>query len=74
MLPLYLLSLEIPFLFRRLFDDSLLVLDPEFVFDLLGCCEPTFYIIGEAIMVGRGKVSQSQTKLFKLISMNCFLF
>jgi hypothetical protein len=32
-----------------------------------------FILLEKTRMVGRGKVSQSQTKFFKPISMNCFL-
>jgi hypothetical protein len=35
---------------------------------------PIFILLVKTRTVARGKVSQSQTKFFKLISTNCFLF
>jgi hypothetical protein len=35
---------------------------------------PLIILLEKTRIVGRGKVSQSQTTLFKLIPMNCFLF
>jgi hypothetical protein len=40
----------------------------------MGMVYVLFILLEKTRIVGRGKVSQSQTKLFKLISMNCFLF
>jgi hypothetical protein len=33
-----------------------------------------FILLEKTRIMGRGKVSESQTKLFKLISVNCILF
>jgi hypothetical protein len=37
-------------------------------------CWDLFILLEKTRIVGRRKVSYSQTKLFKLISVNCFLF